>query len=195
MSSYIPTEEDIDLHIDYMKVQDEVAQAKPEYRCLIVDGIVYDIRDEVDPKRLPRMSIKDRSGNFSEMNEICKNWLKEKTKSGDYWYIVFNPYNKEYDKLEKLYQSGGFDFIRKNFMSKDQDYFITREISNCAKTHWNVFIIEKREKDWMLLHNTGKTKKFNLWVQCDVNPENTLNYMIKESKYRPFKKYVDYYFT
>lgn len=114
---------------------------------------------------------------------------------GQWYYIVFKPFNKPYEEDKEWFVHKCVDSVTKWARSKSKTFYVTREIES-VKVHGNLLLHSLTD----LLKYQGKScyNKYRMEVRlaptlCDRL--NVLTYMQKESLKRPFKKYLDYYGT
>lgn len=105
------------------------------------------------------------------------------------WYfVVYKPYNRAYEKQPDWFQARGIDRVRKSLQSPA--YILTRELL-AEKTHINaLFVSEFPPK-----HESDLCNKYKLHVSelKDIGDrQRVLSYITKEAKDRPYVKYQDY---
>lgn len=112
-------------------------------------------------------------------------------------YLVFKPFDSNYDpshnEMEHI-RKYLYEKIKKND-SRVLLMIITREVL-ATKVHYNVFLWRtiKGIADINVFHNM-KTSKFMIHSQDLENPgdrQRVLLYIIEESKFRRFNRYIDY---
>lgn len=109
-----------------------------------------------------------------------------------WYYIVWKPFNRSYDKDAQWYQTKGLDKCRRQISNKANAYLITREIV-AKKTHIHGLICSSQDLD--LLHQKNCYSKYKMHVSSvlsQADRHRVTDYLLKESKNRSFKKYVDY---
>lgn len=104
------------------------------------------------------------------------------------FFLVFKPFNKNY---EPTYD--GMDHIRKK-LSKTvySDLIITREIK-ATKVHYNVMVWSADNFLSLLGTHTNKYKIYCVPFKEGKDKYQIHDYIVKESKSRPFKLYEDIY--
>jgi len=110
-----------------------------------------------------------------------------------WYYIVFAPYNKAYEKDKAWFEYKAVDSARKWCQKKTSAYYITREI-DAEKIHSNILCVS-RENLYEKYHGKSCYNKYRMHVTLLQNMgdrQRVLNYITKENKKRPFKLYLDY---
>lgn len=109
------------------------------------------------------------------------------------WYfVVFSPLDAAYAKDEAWFQYKGLSKCRDLF-KKPTELIMTREILRCAKTHVNALVCCQTPPK--LNNKNTYCNKYYADVQLVLSPparERVRSYIMKESKERPFIKYLDY---
>lgn len=110
------------------------------------------------------------------------------------WYfLTFKPLNNPYEKDKAWYSKYGIDKCRKMIRSPAA-YLFTREIE-AEKEHINALICT--DYDLTYKHDSVYCNKYKIYCKRLTGYADrirVLNYIMKEAKGRPFKKYVDYLF-
>lgn len=105
------------------------------------------------------------------------------------WYfLTFTPFNSTYTKNLDFYTNKCLDHCRKK-LGKVEAYIITREIK-ATKIHINVLCVTKRDLSKEL--HKAKTNRYFIYCEECRDRNHCLDYILKESKTRYFKQYVDY---
>lgn len=112
------------------------------------------------------------------------------------YYVVFIPLNRAYDQNKESFEkdiSRIEKWCRNNWRYKR--IFITREIMNCAKIHYNVCVTTDVDlleiEAGAVGHRYGINQPRRLHNRQEIDV--VINYMIKESKRRPLKDKIDRY--
>lgn len=108
------------------------------------------------------------------------------------WYfIVFAPFNKNYEKDIKFYATKGFDHCRKK-IGKVKCMIMTREIQ-AKKIHINMLCCTTRALDQEL--KNLKTNRYSIYCRPAIDRRKALVYILKEARTRYFHEYIDYQYT
>ena len=107
-----------------------------------------------------------------------------------WFFLTFKPFNSTYDDNFDFYQNKCIDHCL-NKLGKVEGYIITREIK-ATKTHINILCVTTRALS-IELHEK-KTNRYFIYCAEAVCKHTCLLYILKESKERVFKKYLDYAF-
>lgn len=113
--------------------------------------------------------------------EIPHNW----------YFIVFAPFNKNYERDIKFYQYKGLDHVRKK-IGRVKCMIMTREI-NAKKVHINALVCTTRNLQDEL--KEMKTNKYSIYCKKAIDRRKALVYMLKEARTRYFHEYIDYQYT
>lgn len=127
--------------------------------------------------------------------------------SGNWYKLVFKPYNKAYNENRDRMTVKAIDICRRCFVHKktkriDMDFrsdyiVLSREIQDCTKVHVNALV--HSENDLSLLHGTTHAGKYKVYCELLVGGTTSrrswLNYMFKERTKRRMLKYLDYLIT
>lgn len=109
---------------------------------------------------------------------------------GKQWYfVVFKPFNKSYNKCPDWYAIKGIDSCRKYF-KRPSAYILTRE-TEAEKVHINALVCSENPPEEGAVYNN----KYKLHV--DILPTlgdrlRVLTYILKEFPNRTFSQYLDY---
>lgn len=120
-----------------------------------------------------------------DMNDIINRSYEEPFK---WYFIVYKPYDRAYEKQPDWFQARGIDRVRKSL--KSPAYILTRELL-ATKTHINVLMASCDPP----LDNTDLCNKYKLHVSelpTLGDRQRVLHYITKENTSRPFVKYQDY---
>lgn len=105
------------------------------------------------------------------------------------WYfVVFAPFNRPYDKDPAWYQFKGMDAARKYF-KRPIVIIMTKEVL-AAKTHVNALVCT--DQKLCSGKNTGKYKLNIMQLASLGDRLRVLTYILKESDERQFLQYQDY---
>lgn len=126
--------------------------------------------------------------NISEVRNKCKPVIVDK--NCYYYFCVFKPFDKNYQRDLPLYKSDGFNHVLKK-LKLEKGYVMTRETES-AKIHINILFKSDTE---LLFPNKFMTNRYMIFAQECVSKEATLEYIIKESKHRNFIQQLDYDFS
>ncbi len=114
-------------------------------------------------------------------------------KPNNWYFVVFCPLDKPYDKDPDFFKVKGLDKCR-SFFKKPQAYIMTREILDCEKIH--VIALVCTTQDLMLHNKKIYCNKYYVDVQLCPLPadrDRVLTYITKEkTKRSPYLKYLDY---
>lgn len=146
-------------------------------------------------------SLTDPTNNNPDVPPMClfRNYLSIESKVGHitertyespfkWYFITFKPFNSTYLKHLDFYKSKGLDHCRKK-VGKVKAYIMTKEIM-AEKQHINMLCVCDRPLD-SLLHEK-KTSKYMIFAEEAQDRDRVLQYIIKESKQRYFRRYEDY---
>lgn len=123
------------------------------------------------------------------IRRLYETHLRDSWSDGSRWYLqVYKPFDKAYAKDVDWYLYKGLDAVRRK-LPTESIFLITREV-RAEKCHINVLI--STEVDLTKMHDKC-TNKYKIYSQRCEDPLSSFHYIVKESRLRPFKKYLDYY--
>lgn len=109
-----------------------------------------------------------------------------------WYYVVFSPIDRAYSKDPEWFQIRGMSKCRDMF-KKPEEVYLTREILHCEKTHVNAIVATTQ--DVTLRNSKIYCNKYYVYVQQLLGPldrERSMSYITKESRERPFIRYLDF---
>lgn len=117
--------------------------------------------------------------------------IKRSYEDHKWYFVVFKPFNRAYDKNPDWFAIKGLDHCRKMFKSPAA-YILTREV-NAEKIHINALVCTK--ENVCLRHDKSYCNKYKIHVNemtsvCDRH--RVLAYITKENTSRPYVNYLDY---
>lgn len=152
----------------------------------IPDGPCETRRSEAEP---------EDSFNNANNNAIIWEPLHRSYEDCKWYYIVFAPYDKAYDKDSEWFSNYAVDKARKWASTKSKAFYVTKEVE-ATKVHANLLICSA--SDLMKYHGKSAYNKYRMNVNelCTLGDrQRVLAYILKESENRSFKLYQDYYYT
>jgi len=163
-----------------------VVEAEPEDGDLIYNANYTDEDDGVD---IPPYCV---FHNYRSVHaRVCHLTERSYEMPNKWYFIVFAPFNKNYEKDIKFYLNNGLDHVRKK-LGKVKCLIMTREIS-AKKVHINVLCCTSRALDQEL--KDQKTNKYSIYCKKAIDRRKALVYILKEARTRYFHEYIDYQYT
>lgn len=112
----------------------------------------------------------------------------------NWYYIVWKPLNKPYSKDPDWFKNKGLDKCRNQVSKNSEVILMTREI-HATKVHIHALICSSCDL-YEKYHDKIGYNKYKQHVSVASRPADRrriTDYLLKESKSRPFIKFVDYY--
>jgi len=158
---------------------------------------VEDSLAEAEVSTIPSMVVPTLDGfkDIEDLNEVFFSRMKHYIASIDlnhtYYSVVCKPYNNTYDKYHDWYQVKAIDFIRKK-IGCTISHLYTREILDCAKTHYNIVVCTSY--DLMLMDDKKDNRFYYSVKKLDTYSDikRWIRYICKEAYKRRFILYLDY---
>lgn len=123
---------------------------------------------------------------------LCLPLLAPSYEKPHVWYfLVFKPYDRAYNKDPAWFQVKGLDRCRK-ILKRQAVHILTRE-TDATKTHINMVCCT--DQDILVFHEKDLANKYKIHAQVlkdYADRENATTYMFKEELKRPFINYLDY---
>lgn len=142
----------------------------------------------MDTFKMPNYNIMNNYARL--MRDICYITMRTYERPHKWFFLTFKPFNSTYDDNFDFYQNKCLDHCRKKLGNVDA-YIITRE-TKATKTHVNILCVTTRALGNEL--NEAKTNRYYIYCKEARCRHDCLRYILKESKTRYFKKYIDYVF-
>lgn len=108
-----------------------------------------------------------------------------------WFFVVFKPYNRAYNKDPAYFRIKGLSKCRDAFI-KPEAILLTREME-AEKVHINALVATTADPSY--LHEKSYCNKYKVYVDEVCTRSSLLrvkDYILKESKHRTFEKYLDY---
>lgn len=154
------------------------------------------IKDEPSEREAGTCS---QSRSFTKVDTLqeLRSWqpVNRTYEDGQWYYVVFKPYNKPYEKDPDWYWNYAVDKAKRWGFRNSKTFIVTRE-RDAAKVHANVLI--HSHQDLLRYQDKSVYNKYRLHVSLlegKADRLNVLNYITKEAKVYSFKLYQDYYYT
>lgn len=130
------------------------------------------------------------SNYFRLINDISHIVRRSYEKPFKWYFLTFTPFNSTYEKNLEWYQTKCIDHCRRK-LGKVEAYIMTRE-KKATKTHINILCVTTRDLRKEL--DGAKTNRYYIYCKESICRHDCIRYILKESKTRYFKEYIDYVF-
>lgn len=145
-------------------------------------------------KQLPPANRLFIRGRQYVLDELLPSINRTYEKPYKWYYIVFNPLDRAYNKDLSYFEKNGLRDVMKKLKSlKCYDVnIVTEERKNCQKIHFNALTVTKT--NLMKQHLKKYKNKFNMYVQevKYLDRERVLTYITKEADMRPYDEGFEY---
>lgn len=141
--------------------------------------------------------------NYNKMVALTDPFIKRSYECGKWYQVVCNPFDRQYTRYKKWYESDKFissvESSLRKYCKKDDnnctDMFLVKERMNCKKHHVNVLVNSKFDLSTLHGKNNNKFKYYCVELYTLDDRRNIRDYMIKESKTRNLLLKEDYDYT
>lgn len=158
-----PTEADVLAYEDYIKTKEDT------------EGYEY-IQESLDRK-------------YRQLLKLYQSKC-EHVPSYGWYYVVFKPFNKTYEKYEDFYNNKQYEATRKSIYKYCKPRVVMGMLEQRAtKTHTHFLVQTQTELTNIHDKNTNKHRIYCVRVE---EPLEVVPYLIKESGLRPVYEYTDY---